>query len=690
MTNILGKLAKKIGILNLGGTINIRNFRIENDQEKRPENERKLIKQIKREVYGRLRDSLHSQFVNLHKESQPYLVSRFWDADIKIGLKGSDILPEETTILDLFNREDIGGRLLILGQPGSGKTTTQLELARRLIENHVNIDPNYPIPILINLSSWVKKDLYEWLVETIRFRYHFEDKIITNWLDQGRLLLLLDGLDELRIDLQESCIEAINQFIDKNQSDYVVICSREEEYKLSKKKLHLNGVIQLKNLTEEQIKGCLYEIGKQDLWLMVSQDPQLLDLVKTPLILSITILTYQDMPSKAGIHAQSNAEDRIRDLWESYIQRMLRQDLGIRICKIYQNQGQAPSLRQTYRWLIWLAQRLEENYKSEFYIESLQPTYLTHQEKINYISLLVLIINAPILLMLFLFLGAFLSVCISGGIIFTIKLSNSLLLLNFNVPDLYGLWGGFIIGFWLAFVTTESLIMNEMTLFKVWSKKRILRVKNIEFLKWSNNEFFRSIYQILSSYKPMQGSKPYLPAFIALTGGFIRGWIPEYAIDINVYERPNHLIYRAIINCFKISVSASLIFALLVTFPFLLLHKSSFPLGTGYWYLPSAPSIAKLVSWLVFTVILAAFIVPITVVYNESGLTFLQHLVIRWLLYRNNYAPWNYAQFLDYCKEKLILERVGGRYRFIHKQLQEHFASMSLNSQPVIDKKIQS
>ena len=35
--------------------------------------------------------------------------------------------------------------------------------------------------------------------------------------------------------------------------------------------------------------------------------------------------------------------------------------------------------------------------------------------------------------------------------------------------------------------------------------------------------------------------------------------------------------------------------------------------------------------------------------------------------------PWNYAQFLDYCVERRLVQRVGGRYRFLHRELLEHF-----------------
>ncbi|MEL4897640.1 hypothetical protein, partial [Crocosphaera sp. Alani8] len=58
--------------------------------------------------------------------------------------------------------------------------------------------------------------------------------------------------------------------------------------------------------------------------------------------------------------------------------------------------------------------------------------------------------------------------------------------------------------------------------------------------------------------------------------------------------------------------------------------------------------------------------------YSNSGQAVLQHFSLRLVLTMNNYTPWNYARFLDYCTEQLLLQRVGGGYRFIHRLLQEH------------------
>ncbi|MBD2432305.1 MULTISPECIES: hypothetical protein [Fischerella] len=64
--------------------------------------------------------------------------------------------------------------------------------------------------------------------------------------------------------------------------------------------------------------------------------------------------------------------------------------------------------------------------------------------------------------------------------------------------------------------------------------------------------------------------------------------------------------------------------------------------------------------------------------FQLGGLACIQHLVLRLVLVLNGYTPLHYANFLNYCKELLLLQQVGGRYRFIHRLLQEHFAAMPL------------
>jgi hypothetical protein len=59
-----------------------------------------------------------------------------------------------------------------------------------------------------------------------------------------------------------------------------------------------------------------------------------------------------------------------------------------------------------------------------------------------------------------------------------------------------------------------------------------------------------------------------------------------------------------------------------------------------------------------------------------GGRACLQHVVLRRLLVQNGSAPWHYVAFLDYAAERLFLRKVGGGYIFIHRLLQEYFASL--------------
>jgi hypothetical protein len=63
-----------------------------------------------------------------------------------------------------------------------------------------------------------------------------------------------------------------------------------------------------------------------------------------------------------------------------------------------------------------------------------------------------------------------------------------------------------------------------------------------------------------------------------------------------------------------------------------------------------------------------------------GGKACIQHLTLRLILYCNGYIPWNYARFLDYAAKRILLQKVGGGYIFIHRLLLEHFAQRKLES----------
>jgi len=65
-----------------------------------------------------------------------------------------------------------------------------------------------------------------------------------------------------------------------------------------------------------------------------------------------------------------------------------------------------------------------------------------------------------------------------------------------------------------------------------------------------------------------------------------------------------------------------------------------------------------------------------------GGAAFVQHFVLRCLLWCAGCIPFNYAHFLDYAAERILLRKVGGGYIFIHRLLLEYFADVQAEAPP--------
>jgi hypothetical protein len=59
-----------------------------------------------------------------------------------------------------------------------------------------------------------------------------------------------------------------------------------------------------------------------------------------------------------------------------------------------------------------------------------------------------------------------------------------------------------------------------------------------------------------------------------------------------------------------------------------------------------------------------------------GGLAFARHVILRIILYLSGSTPWNYARFLDYAAERILLRKVGRGYIFVHRLLLDYFAGL--------------
>jgi hypothetical protein len=182
-------------------------------------------------VQGVLETSLHHQVViQLGLEDRSQVLATPWNLVLETAARTQTVLSEGTTVLDLFDRLGTGRTLLILGEPGAGKTITLLQLTRELIAR-AEQDMEHLIPVVFNLSTWSSKwhSLADWLVAELNTKYQVPKAIAQPWVTQQQLLLLLDGLDEVRAEYRDACVVALNQFQQAHGTE-MVVCSRIKDY----------------------------------------------------------------------------------------------------------------------------------------------------------------------------------------------------------------------------------------------------------------------------------------------------------------------------------------------------------------------------------------------------------------------------------------------------------------------------
>jgi len=232
------------------------------------------------------------------------------------------LLPPHTSIVQAY--ELAQQELLILGEPGAGKSTQLLELAHHLVEQAEH-DVTQPLPVLLPLSSWATTHppLHDWLVEQVALLYQVPKGLSQQWLQGEQLLPLLDGLDEVEASQRAACITAINTYHHEHLQS-LVVCSRTSEYEAAatQERLALHSAVVVQPLSAEQVDAHLEHLGQPLVALRttVHKNPVLQELATTPLMVHVLVLTYHGV----SIQALSQKEAQLREqIWTDYVGRMV-------------------------------------------------------------------------------------------------------------------------------------------------------------------------------------------------------------------------------------------------------------------------------------------------------------------------------------------------------------------------------
>lgn len=155
---------------------------------------------------------------------------------------------------------------VLTGLPGSGKTSVLLRLARHLLEVRQQSGVG-PVPLPLSLKSWSfdEHPLGEWVKADIHRRFFIPQPITAHWLRSGGVVLLLDGLDEVRSDRRLDCVAKLNQWIESASGTRVVVSCRFDTYREYARQLPIDQVATLMPLRPAVVRNFLQELSAKSL-----------------------------------------------------------------------------------------------------------------------------------------------------------------------------------------------------------------------------------------------------------------------------------------------------------------------------------------------------------------------------------------------------------------------------------------
>jgi CHAT domain/NACHT domain len=685
-------------------------------------------------VEGVLEKSLHGRvLLELGLEERLDAVNHPWGMVWETPNQLRQTLAPGTRVIDKFDEMAFCRTLLILGEPGSGKTTTLLELARDLI-NRAEIDINQPIPIVFNLSSWgsekLKQTIADWLTQELQRSYKVSKKFASSLIKSQKLLLMLDGLDEVKEERRNLCVQALNRFRQDYGEMEIVIASRIRDYERLNYRLDLQSAIYLQPLTKEQINHYFDGVGStlaavKNLW---QEDEILQELAKSPLMLNIMTLAYEGIKSE-DLSIIDSIEERRKHLFDKYIERMFQRR---------RFKKERYKKEDSMRFLICLANRMSFEKETIFLIERMQPSCLLHKiHKWIYRIGFVLLMGIITALVDFFFSNFTL-------IFINLQLSPNSLTVSFYYYFFYGLLFGIInliIGIFRKkeeIMPFETIIVNSNNIkmsFTNGSKNGVIPGIVIGLIIFS-------LYYLPNIILYSGISLSYFVFFVFFIWTFI-GFISFLIMHLFLKKILSDRMYDNIF-ILTVFIFASLICTLIMQLsPFILIVSwlmagaicgglinviiwgfrvknlnVTTSVNQGIWNSGITAVlflvIGGLIGWYIASINSGLNSEQVVITedfktiedfktyiktYNNSmlfyqiatiqkfgvilalipGISVIKHITLRVILYLKKYIPWNYARFLDYATERIFLQKVGGGYIFIHRLLQEHFSSLKLD-----------
>ncbi len=209
--------------------------------------------------------------------------------------------------IDLFAQAAASHRCIVLGGPGTGKTTLMKSLVTSVVKGRAREEELRDlIPVFVVLRNLAKREhtVVEAVVSAFA-DYHFPgaEKFVESALEQGKLLVVLDGLDEVGAG-RDFVAEQIRQFCDfddqRAHRNRLFVTCREHSYRTKDLQGVIPEIMRVEPFANHHMRVFLqgWPAHKRrtamKLYGLIQEDPQIRDICRNPLLLTILTGLYLD------------------------------------------------------------------------------------------------------------------------------------------------------------------------------------------------------------------------------------------------------------------------------------------------------------------------------------------------------------------------------------------------------------